>query len=148
MNRSIRMNISNDESRKPSIAARLLILVVRFYQLAISPWLGPSCRHIPTCSNYTIEAIREWGFFKGGWLGFRRVLRCHPWGTSGYDPVPLRNTADPRIVDVGDETVSGMVRASDKGLQHDAGEDSGKEPMKRPKSTDGHKAGEDHNTGS
>jgi len=49
-----------------------------------------SCRHIPTCSNYAIEALKTHGIFKGGWLAFRRVIRCHPWGTHGYDPVPLK----------------------------------------------------------
>lgn len=69
----------------------LLIKCVRFYQLVISPYLGPSCRHTPTCSTYMIEAIREWGAVKGFWLGLKRLLKCHPWGTSGYDPVPKKN---------------------------------------------------------
>ncbi len=73
-----------------SLPGKFLILLVRFYQAAISPWLGPSCRHIPSCSHYMIEAIREWGAVKGTWLGIRRLLRCHPWGTSGHDPVPKR----------------------------------------------------------
>ena len=68
----------------------VFIGLVRFYQLAISPLLGPHCRHTPTCSSYTIEAIRIWGPFKGGWMGLRRIARCHPWGTSGYDPVPKK----------------------------------------------------------
>jgi len=71
-----------------SPAAGAVILLVRLYQLIISPWLGPSCRHLPTCSAYTIEAVREWGAFRGSWMGLRRISRCHPWGTSGYDPVP------------------------------------------------------------
>ncbi|UII26646.1 membrane protein insertion efficiency factor YidD [Fulvivirga maritima] len=68
----------------------LFIIPVRFYQLAISPLLGQNCRHTPTCSQYTIEAIKEWGPFKGTWLGMKRISRCHPWGTSGYDPVPKK----------------------------------------------------------
>ncbi|MDX1590924.1 MAG: membrane protein insertion efficiency factor YidD [Balneolaceae bacterium] len=68
--------------------SRIIILIVRGYQLIISPWLGPSCRHTPTCSSYMIEAVHEWGPFKGFWLGLKRIGRCHPWGTSGYDPVP------------------------------------------------------------
>ncbi|TVR30983.1 MAG: membrane protein insertion efficiency factor YidD [Balneolaceae bacterium] len=68
--------------------SRIIIFIVRAYQLVISPWLGPSCRHSPTCSSYMIEAIREWGAFKGAWLGLKRIGKCHPWGTSGYDPVP------------------------------------------------------------
>jgi putative membrane protein insertion efficiency factor len=69
---------------------KLFILPIRFYQLFISPLLGSNCRHTPTCSQYAIEAIREWGVFKGTWLGIRRIARCHPWGTSGYDPVPRK----------------------------------------------------------
>ncbi|WP_069132630.1 membrane protein insertion efficiency factor YidD [Rhodohalobacter halophilus] len=68
----------------------ILIGLVKVYQDVLSPFLGPSCRHVPTCSNYTIEAIREWGALKGSWLGLKRILRCHPWGTSGYDPVPKK----------------------------------------------------------
>ena len=66
----------------------LLILPIRFYQLAISPMLPSSCRYTPTCSQYSIEAIRKHGPFKGLWLGTKRILRCNPWGGSGYDPVP------------------------------------------------------------
>ena len=67
---------------------QLLILPIRFYQGAISPMLPPSCRFTPTCSQYAVEAIRRHGPAKGGWLALRRILRCHPWGGSGYDPVP------------------------------------------------------------
>ncbi|MCC8071564.1 MAG: membrane protein insertion efficiency factor YidD [Bacteroidales bacterium] len=66
----------------------VLILPIRFYQLSISPMLGQNCRFTPTCSQYAIEALRRHGPFKGLWLALRRVLRCHPWGGSGYDPVP------------------------------------------------------------
>jgi hypothetical protein len=62
--------------------------LVRVYQVAISPWFGSNCRFTPTCSNYTIEAIREWGAFKGIILGVKRFSKCHPWGAHGYDPVP------------------------------------------------------------
>lgn len=64
--------------------------VIRFYQYAISPMLGTNCRHTPTCSQYTLEAIQEWGVVKGTWLGIKRISRCHPWGTHGYDPVPKK----------------------------------------------------------
>lgn len=60
------------------------------YQWIISPILGPSCRHEPTCSNYTIQAVKEWGVLKGLWLGIKRLSKCHPWGTFGYDPVPRK----------------------------------------------------------
>jgi putative membrane protein insertion efficiency factor len=66
----------------------LAILVVKFYQGAISPLLLPSCRYMPTCSQYMIEALQKHGFFKGSWLGIKRIGRCHPWGGHGYDPVP------------------------------------------------------------
>tara|TARA_B100000900_G_scaffold63856_1_gene49314 strand:- start:168 stop:389 length:222 start_codon:yes stop_codon:yes gene_type:complete len=61
---------------------------IKIYQILISPLLGPSCRFTPTCSQYTIEAIQKYGPLKGAWLGFRRILRCHPWGGCGHDPVP------------------------------------------------------------
>jgi len=64
------------------------IVIVRFYQLAISPLLPPMCRFTPTCSTYTLQALKKYGFFKGGYLGLKRILRCHPWGGSGYDPLP------------------------------------------------------------
>ncbi|TGN30220.1 membrane protein insertion efficiency factor YidD [Empedobacter tilapiae] len=66
------------------------ILLVRFYQLAISPWIGSNCRYQPTCSSYMIEALKEHGLLKGLWLGTKRIGRCHPWGGHGYDPVPKK----------------------------------------------------------
>lgn len=66
---------------------KLFILLIRFYQLAISPYLGPCCRYTPTCSAYAIEAIAKYGVFKGGWLAVKRISRCHPWHEGGYDPV-------------------------------------------------------------
>lgn len=67
---------------------KIAVLPVRFYQLAISPLTGPTCRFTPTCSQYTIEAIREWGILRGWWMGMRRIASCHPWGKHGHDPVP------------------------------------------------------------
>lgn len=64
------------------------ILLVRFYQVAISPLKPPTCRFSPTCSTYALEALKKYGLFKGGRLALRRIMRCHPWGGSGYDPVP------------------------------------------------------------
>ncbi len=66
----------------------LLILAVRFYQKFLSPLCPGVCRYTPTCSQYMIEAIQTHGIVKGLWLGTKRILRCHPWGGSGYDPVP------------------------------------------------------------
>ena len=68
----------------------ILILPIKIYQLILSPVLPNSCRHTPTCSHYAIEALKIHGIFKGSWLALRRILRCHPWGTWGYDPVPPR----------------------------------------------------------
>ncbi|MCH2217068.1 MAG: membrane protein insertion efficiency factor YidD [Flavobacteriales bacterium] len=64
------------------------IALVRFYQLAISPYTPSTCRHSPTCSQYTIEALQKRGLIIGGWLAIKRISSCHPWGKSGYDPVP------------------------------------------------------------
>ena len=68
----------------------ITILIVRFYQVGISPYFPSSCRHVPTCSGYMLEAIQEWGVVKGVSLGLRRLSKCHPWGTHGYDPVPKK----------------------------------------------------------
>ena len=70
------------------IPRRALCALVRGYQLTISPLLGPRCRFLPTCSDYALEAIEVHGAMRGGWLAIVRMLRCHPWGASGYDPVP------------------------------------------------------------
>ncbi|WP_417589699.1 membrane protein insertion efficiency factor YidD [Owenweeksia hongkongensis] len=64
--------------------------MVKIYQWTISPLLPNSCRHTPTCSQYTIEAIQIWGPLRGIWLGAKRLSKCHPWGTHGYDPVPQK----------------------------------------------------------
>ena len=66
----------------------LLIQLIRFYQRFLSPLLPPSCIYKPTCSQYTLEAIRKHGALRGTYLGVRRILRCHPWSQGGYDPVP------------------------------------------------------------
>ncbi|HMM11243.1 MAG TPA: membrane protein insertion efficiency factor YidD [Bacteroidales bacterium] len=71
-----------------SIPAYLAILLVRIYQYTLSPFIGRSCRYTPSCSNYSIEAFKKHGFIKGGWLTLKRISSCHPWGGSGYDPVP------------------------------------------------------------
>lgn len=65
-----------------------LIWLIKFYQHFISPLTPATCRYTPTCSSYSLQAIKTHGAFKGGWLGLKRIGRCHPWGGSGYDPVP------------------------------------------------------------
>ncbi|UZT97774.1 membrane protein insertion efficiency factor YidD [Chryseobacterium fluminis] len=68
-----------------------LVILIRFYQWFISPLLPKNCRYEPTCSHYMIKALQVHGIFKGFWLGVKRISRCHPWGGSGYDPVPPKN---------------------------------------------------------
>lgn len=70
------------------IVSKIFILLIRFYQLSISPILGQNCRYTPTCSQYSIEAINKYGALKGGWIALKRIFSCHPWGGNGYDPVP------------------------------------------------------------
>jgi len=67
------------------------VLLVRFYQLAISPYTPSTCRYEPSCSQYTIEALKKRGLIVGLWLSLKRIFSCHPWGGSGYDPVPKKN---------------------------------------------------------
>lgn len=71
--------------------AHIAALPVRAYRLLFSPWVGHNCRYQPTCSAYALDALEKHGAFRGSWLALRRIGRCHPWGNSGYDPVP-----DPR----------------------------------------------------
>ncbi|MCE7990814.1 MAG: membrane protein insertion efficiency factor YidD [Roseivirga sp.] len=78
-----------DQHLKKALKA-IFIFPIRVYQYTISPLLGQNCRHSPTCSAYTVEAIQEWGPLKGIWLGMKRISKCHPWGTHGYDPVPKK----------------------------------------------------------
>jgi len=68
--------------------AHIAALPVRAYRLFLSPWVGMNCRYQPTCSSYALEALERHGALRGGWLALRRILRCHPGGGSGYDPVP------------------------------------------------------------
>jgi putative membrane protein insertion efficiency factor len=74
---------------------RFLLIAIRIYQLTLSPFLGRSCRFVPTCSCYAAQAIERFGASRGAWLGLRRVLRCHPWHEAGYDPVPLTDGNEP-----------------------------------------------------
>lgn len=95
--------LKNMKRRKPSIAARPCIAFVRLYQVTLSPFIGKHCRFQPTCSNYSIEAFRIHGAWRGFWLTIKRLSRCHPMGTAGYDPVPghecCSDEADPQEPD-------------------------------------------------
>jgi len=76
-----------------------MVAMIRGYQYLFSPWLGPSCRYTPSCSEYAAEAIRVHGTLNGGWLSIRRLSRCHPWASFGYDPVPQqRGGADAKVI--------------------------------------------------
>lgn len=70
------------------LIAWILLVLIKLYQLLISPLLGSNCRFTPTCSQYGVEAIKKYGPFKGGWLTLKRIGKCHPWGKHGHDPVP------------------------------------------------------------
>jgi hypothetical protein len=80
--------MSKFHSTLKSILIFPFVLLIKFYQLCISPLTPPSCRFTPTCSQYGLEAFKKHGPIKGLYLTIRRILRCHPWGGSGYDPVP------------------------------------------------------------
>ncbi len=67
---------------------QFVILPIRLYRLVLSPLIGNQCRYAPTCSAYMLEAIEKYGAIKGIYLGLKRIARCHPWGSSGFDPVP------------------------------------------------------------
>ncbi len=67
---------------------RIFLLLIKFYRLFLSPLKPPSCRYIPTCSEYAFIAIEKYGALKGGWMAVKRILRCHPFHKGGYDPVP------------------------------------------------------------
>ncbi|MCO5269451.1 MAG: membrane protein insertion efficiency factor YidD [Brumimicrobium sp.] len=66
------------------------LILIKLYQWVISPLLPANCRYNPTCSHYAIDALKEWGIIKGSWLAIKRISSCHPWGGSGYDPVPKK----------------------------------------------------------
>lgn len=84
--------VTGRDNRATGLAGRLmaglLTGLIRLYQVTISPLLGPNCRYAPSCSEYAREAITRFGPLRGGWFALRRLGRCHPWGGSGYDPVP------------------------------------------------------------
>ncbi len=72
---------------------KLFTYPIRLYQLTLSPLIGAGCRYTPSCSQYMIDAILEWGPIKGIWLGIKRIVRCNPWGGHGHDPVPKKSAS-------------------------------------------------------
>jgi putative membrane protein insertion efficiency factor len=88
----MRTNFYLSDMNKPVLSFREIlispfVLLVKIYQGAISPFLPNACRFTPTCSQFMLEALHKYGLLKGGWMGIRRILRCHPWGGHGHDPV-------------------------------------------------------------
>lgn len=83
--------VKSEDMKEASFISKIFILPIRLYQITLSPLLGKNCRFQPTCSQYMIEAIREWGPLKGLYLGLRRIGKCHPWGPHGHDPVPKKH---------------------------------------------------------
>lgn len=73
----------------PPFPRRATHFLIRTYQVTLSALIGRQCRYLPTCSTYTDEAIQRHGLWAGGWIGAARICRCHPWGASGFDPVPV-----------------------------------------------------------
>ena len=82
------MRQSTTERGSDYLMKLLLVLLVRGYQVALSPLLPASCRYYPTCSHYAIEALEKHGALRGGWLALKRIARCHPFRPGGFDPVP------------------------------------------------------------
>ncbi|MEC8946638.1 MAG: membrane protein insertion efficiency factor YidD, partial [Candidatus Neomarinimicrobiota bacterium] len=78
-------------SIKSKIMSFIFIKMIKMYQIVLSPFLGSNCRYQPTCSNYAIESIEQWGVIQGSVLSFKRIIKCHPWGSSGYDGVPTKH---------------------------------------------------------
>ena len=90
----------------------VLVGLIRLYQKWISPWTPPACRYTPTCSQYALRAIEIHGAGRGSWLAFRRLMRCHPWGGHGYDPVPPASRVEGR------DGLAGIDDQSDQQPQH------------------------------
>ncbi|MEZ5288592.1 MAG: membrane protein insertion efficiency factor YidD [Vicinamibacterales bacterium] len=90
---SARSSTADTSAAEPgvSLPARLGLACIRAYKVVFSPWFTGSCRFVPGCADYTAEAIARYGLARGGWLGLRRLSRCHPLGGHGYDPVPQRS---------------------------------------------------------
>jgi len=81
-----------------NIMSKLVLSLVRLYQIFISPILPPRCIHVPTCSEYMLESVQQHGAWYGLWLGVKRLLRCHPFAQGGYDPVPTKANEEARLL--------------------------------------------------
>lgn len=82
------MNAEGFGTRVKQAPMKIALVLVKFYRGWISPLFPPTCRYVPTCSEYAMIALRRYGFLKGSWMATKRILRCHPWHEGGYDPVP------------------------------------------------------------
>lgn len=99
---------------------KVISVIIVFYQLFVSVLLPPRCRYHPSCSQYTLEAVERFGSIKGLWLGLKRIARCHPFGASGYDPVPDSAPEEPEVsVEVQCQTLGGLasISVTDKAVQ-------------------------------
>jgi len=92
------------------ILSYILKALITVYKYVFSPLLGPKCRYLPTCSSYTMEAIEIHGPLYGSWLGIKRILRCHPWGGSGYDSVPVKGDKGSDVCNCNAETNGKKLR--------------------------------------
>ncbi len=88
------MTTDSHDDERPGPVAWVLAMLVRGYQLIVSPWISPRCRFYPSCSAYALTALRRHGALKGSWLAARRLGRCHPWNPGGVDHVPAKNDPD------------------------------------------------------
>ncbi|MCM3881367.1 MAG: membrane protein insertion efficiency factor YidD [Vicinamibacterales bacterium] len=82
------LNVNSQQTQRTPVSIRIALAAVRAYQIGVRPLLSGQCRYLPTCSAYAAEAIATHGAMRGGWMGLKRVMRCHPFGGSGLDPVP------------------------------------------------------------
>jgi len=89
----------HEAARSPGVAAGAALFLIRIYKILISPLFAGSCRFVPSCSDYAAEAIRRYGFWRGSWMGIRRLGRCHPLCEAGYDPVPDRDVVISGTID-------------------------------------------------
>ena len=89
LKKDLKYTLHSTNTHKQGIKmVNILIVILKLYKIVISPFLPRACRYLPTCSDYAAEALKRHGIIRGGYLSIKRILRCHPWGKHGYDPVP------------------------------------------------------------